>query len=192
MAEASFEQILVRVARLESASAVFSGVAYRSSTPRYATQPDLLTAEGSRRHGGRWNPIGIAAVYASLAPETAMAETLAHHRYYEIPIEDAMPRTFVAIQFNLHFVLDLRNGRVRQRLQLSESLLLTLDWRKEVKAGREPVTQLLGRAVFTSRLEGAIVPSAADPAGANLVIFPENLDPTSTIALIRPEELRHE
>ena len=79
--------------------------------------------------------------YASLTPETALAETLAHHRYYGIPIEDAMPRTFVAIQVKLQSVLDFRDGKVRQRLQVSESRILTIDWRKEVDEGREPITQ---------------------------------------------------
>lgn len=84
MAEPSVEQLMARLARLPTAA--FDGVVYRSSTPRYATEADILTGEGSRRVGGRWNPTGIAAVYASLTSETAMAETLAHNRYYLVPI----------------------------------------------------------------------------------------------------------
>jgi RES domain-containing protein len=146
----------------------FEGVVYRSSTPKYATETDLLTGAGSRQFGGRWNPVGIAVIYASLTPETAMAETLAHNRYYGVPVEDAMPRTFVAIDVKLKTVLDLRDGKVRQRLQVSEAQILTVDWRKEVKAGREPITQRLGRAAHAGGWEGLIVPAAADPAGHKL------------------------
>jgi RES domain-containing protein len=116
MAEPTIEQLERRLLRLSSLATPFDGIVYRSSTPKYATEIDLLTGEGSRRFGGRWNPPGTAVVYASLTPETAMAETLAHNRYYGIPIEDVMPRTFVAIQVNLKTVLDLRIGIVRRRL----------------------------------------------------------------------------
>ena len=86
MADPTLEQLQNRLARLKSSAVPFEGVVYRSSTPRYATETDLLTGEGSSRIGGRWNPKGIAVVYASLTPETAMAETLAHNRYYGVPI----------------------------------------------------------------------------------------------------------
>src|SRR4051794_3303894 len=116
MADPTVEQLQARLARIASLAGPFEGVVYRSSTPEYATEADLLTGEGSRRTGGRWNPKGVAVVYASLTPETAMAETLAHNRYYGIPIEDAMPRTFLAIAAKMATVLDLRDGKVRQRL----------------------------------------------------------------------------
>ena len=66
-----------RLAKLATESKPFDSVVYRSSTPQYAKETDLLTGEGSRRFGGRWNPIGTAVVYAALTPETAMAESLA-------------------------------------------------------------------------------------------------------------------
>lgn len=48
---------------------------FRSVTPRYASSHDLLSGYGARKHGGRWNPPGFfPAIYASLAPETALAE----------------------------------------------------------------------------------------------------------------------
>jgi RES domain-containing protein len=87
-------QLKNRLTRLLPSAGGFSAIGYRSSTPKYATENELLLGEGSKRHGGRWNPIGIAAVYASLTPETAMAETLAHNRYYGIAVEEAMPRTY--------------------------------------------------------------------------------------------------
>lgn len=128
-------------------------------------------------------------IYGSLTPETAMAETLAHNRYYAIPLQDAMPRTFVAIAINLQSVLDLRDGAVRQRLQVSLDRILTVDWRKEVHAGREPITQAIGRAASEVSLEGLIVPSAADPDGHNLLIFPANLQPGSEFTVLKAENL---
>jgi RES domain-containing protein len=154
MADPTLEQLQTRLARLVASAASFEGAVYRSSTPQYATETDLLTGEGSRRFGGRWNPVGIAMVYAALTPETAMAETLAHYRYYGIPIADAMPRTFVAVEVKLQTILDFRNGDVRRRLQVSEGRILTVDWRAEMRAGREPITQRLARAAHDGRGRG--------------------------------------
>ncbi len=185
----TFEQLKNRLTRLLPSATAFTRVGYRSSTPKYATEVDLLTGEGSKLCGGRWNPIGIAVIYASLTPETAMAEALAHQRYYGISIEDAMPRTFVAIQVKLHVVLDFRDGSIRQRLRVSEERILTVDWRTEMQTGREPITQIIGRAAYEGNWEGLIVPSAAGSKGHNLLVFPDRLRPASDIKVINPERL---
>src|SRR5436309_5111835 len=71
----------------------WSGVIYRSATPHYATETDLLSGKGSQVEGARWTPRGgFATVYGSLDPETALAESLAYHRHFDIPVEEAMPR----------------------------------------------------------------------------------------------------
>lgn len=181
--EPTLEQLTTRLTKLVPSATSFAGVGYRSSTPKYATEVDLLTGEGSKRNGGRWNPIGIPVVYIALTPETAMAETFAHHRYYGIPVEDAMPRTFVAIDAILQSVLDLRDGKIRQRLQVSEERILTVDWRKEVRAGRQPLTQAIGLAAYQSGLEGLIVPSAVDLQGHNLLIFRDKMQSGSQISV---------
>ncbi len=182
---ARFQKLLAPIGQ---STTEFAGIVYRSCTPRYATESDLLTGEGSRRHGGRWNPKGISAVYASLSPEVALAETLAHARYYRIPIHSAMPRTFVALAVELNKTLDLRDGAVRRRLGITLKQLGATDWRKEMKAGREGLTQSLGRAAFASSFECLVVPSAV-AGGGNLVIFTENLGPHSAIELLNAERL---
>jgi RES domain-containing protein len=187
--EPTAEQFKIRLTKLLPLATSFTAVGYRSSTPKYANETDLVTGEGSKLHGGRWNPIGISMVYLSLTPETAMAETLANNRYFGIPIEDAMPRTFVAVKATLQVVLDLRDGPIRQRLQVSEQRLLTVDWRKEVRAGREPITQMIGRAAYEVGLDGLVVPSAADPRDHNLLMFPGNMTLPSQILVQNPTRL---
>ena len=118
-----------------------------------------------------------------------MVETLAHHRYYGIPIADAMPRTFVAVDVELHYILDFRDGRIRQRLQVSEKRILTVDWRKESRAGHQPITQTIGLAAFEVGWEGLVVPSAADPSGQNLLIFPDKLQSGSHIGIQNAAQL---
>jgi RES domain-containing protein len=36
------------------------------------------SGEGARQRGGRWNPVGVAAVYCSLDPATAILEVAVH------------------------------------------------------------------------------------------------------------------
>jgi RES domain-containing protein len=184
----TLEQLKGRLTTLLSTAAPFTGTAYRSSTPEYAKETDLLTGEGARLLGGRWNPIGIAMIYASLTPEIAMAETLAHNRYFGIPIEDAMPRTFVAIEATLSAAIDFRIGSVRRRLRVSLDRLLNVDWRKEIRAGRRPITQLIGEAASEVGVKAMIVPSAAT-AGDNLVVFTGNLGSGSTIRILNADQL---
>lgn len=163
--------------------------AYRSATPEYAQQTDLLTGDGSRLHGSRWNPPGIAAVYASLAPETAMEESLAHFRYYGIALHAAMPRIFVAIQAKLSKVVDLTQGANRKRLLIAEQRLLECDWRKEMASGTAPLSQLVGQAASEAGLEALLVRSATDATGRNIVIFPDNLRKASHLSVLSPGKL---
>lgn len=173
------------VASLESAATLacpFEAVTFRSCSPRYANEPDLLRGEGSRRFGGRWNPVGVAMLYTSLTPEVAMAETLAHHRYYGLPIEGVMPRVFVAIEVRLQVVLDLRVPMVLRRLGLRPRSLVKVDWRRDVRAGRRPLSQSIGASLRGAGFEGMVVPSAA-LAGHNLVLLPDGLATGSSVRI---------
>ncbi len=178
------------IARLKAIKATRIAVtAYRSTTPEYAQEDDLITGEGSRLHGSRWNPPGIAAVYASFTPATAMEESLAHFRYYGIPFHAAMPRVFVAIKAQLAKVLDLTEGANRKRLQIAESRLLGCDWRKDMEGGSEALPQLVGRAAKEAGLEAIVVRSAEDKNGRNLVVFPANLRKSSQLIVLDPGKL---
>ena len=166
-----------------------TGIAYRSARPCYAKRGHLLTGAGSKKYGGRWNPPGsFAAVYLSLTLEVAVAEAVAHQRYFGIPEHAALPRTFVGVRLGLARVLDLRNGRLRQRLGVSLNRMRTEDWRWVNDGGQEAVTQALGRAACEVGFQGILVPSAAELSGSNIVAFPGRLGSTGTIELVELEE----
>jgi RES domain len=57
----------------------------------------VLTGEGARLNGGRWNPLGIPLLYTSTSPELALLETLVH--LDGTPIRDLPP--FVQISIDL-------------------------------------------------------------------------------------------
>jgi len=162
----------------------FSGKAYRSTSPKYATENDLITGDGSKLYGGRWNPIGIAAVYASLTIETAFQEALSQVRYFGMPVEQALPRTFCGLELSLIDVLDLRIGNIRSRLRFSREDMINSDWRKIVSAGKIPRTQSLGHAVYSLNLQAILVPSGVSKTAANIVVFPDNLNTSSHVEIL--------
>ena len=185
----TLEQLTTCFTKLVDDAPAFSGTTYRSCTPKYATETDLVTGEGSKLNGARWNPKGIAVVYAADSPETAMAESLAHFRYFGFPVQSAMPRTFAAITLKLKCVVDLRECSVRQRLHVSKDSMITVDWRNEVKAGLVPITQAIGQAAFDAGVEALIVPSAAQSYGFNVLVFPANLKKGSKIQILNADSL---
>lgn len=168
----------------------WTGFTYRSTTLQHANSNDILSGAGSRNFGGRWNPPdSFRTVYLSDSPETAMAESLAHYRYYSISITEGLPRVFVAVNVRLGNVLDLRVGVIRRVLRVSRTRLIDDPWREQNRMGSESLCQMIGRCAYEVDLEGLIVPSAATPKGFNLVIFPEKLSSASTMRIDRADRL---
>jgi RES domain-containing protein len=182
-AHPDFEQLLRRIAALMVNAVSLKQTVFRCSDPAFATEKDLLTGEGSRQFGGRWNPpSSFATVYAALSDETALAEAKANHLYYGLDPADALPRTMVAVNTRLSNVIDLTLGTTRKLLGVSATRMRGDDWRKLNRRGAESLTQAIGRATYESGVEGLIVPAC--DGGKNVVWFPGNLRTTSR-AVIR-------
>jgi filamentous hemagglutinin len=190
MTHPNADRLRTALGRCASRAVRWSSVVYRSATPRYANKDDLLTGIGSRSAGARWNPPrSFPAVYASLDPHTALDEVLAHFRHYGIPIESAMPRVTVSVRVGLARVLDLTDGPTRSVLRVSARRMLDEPWREEQSAGREALTQVIGRLARELGWEGLLVPSAARKGGVNLIVFPDNLGRGSTLEILNVGEL---
>ncbi len=46
---------------------------------------DILSGEGARRYGGRWNPVGVPAIYTSQSRALAALEVLVHLSAIDTP-----------------------------------------------------------------------------------------------------------
>jgi RES domain-containing protein len=185
-----FERLTTAVARCLPLAGAWAGEVFRFAVPRWATAAHLLTGAGALRAGGRWHRIGaFRAVYASLDPETALAESPAHYRRFGVPVRDAMPRTLNAVGVTLRHVLDLTAGAVRRHLVVSQARMVAEEWWVRQERDDEALTQAIGRATWTAGVEGLIVPSAARLGGRGLVYLPNNRRPGSTLTIINSDEL---
>ena len=174
---------------LDSAAA-WNGWICRATTLKYANSRDLLSGKGAKDHGGRWNPKGgFASVYGALEPATAIEETLGHYRRAGIPFSVAMPLVLIAVEGTLGATLDLTDGKLRQRIRVSEKTMRTCDWKRAQHDGVESVTQALGRIAFELKLEGILVPSSVLAGATILVAFPDNFRRGSQLRIDRVEDL---
>ena len=155
---------------------------FRFINPQYSVAADIVSGEGARYAAGRWNLPGgtVKLAYTAAEPETALAETLAHARYFRLPSFFALPRVLVGLCLRATRVLDLRDGALRRKLFLSSARIIGTDWRKDNRRGREAVTQAWGTAFEAVGFEAVIAPSSAlPPGGINVLVFPGNLLPRS-------------
>ncbi len=112
----------------------------------------------------------LSQVYGSTTDITALEECKANDRYYGIVTKS--PRLLVAIEAKLTRVLDLTNADIRRALDLTLAELAAEDWRKLLAAGKEGLTQVIGRAVAETGGSGLLARSSAAHRGVNVAIFP--------------------
>ncbi len=72
----------------------FNGVIVRCVAARYAGKNDFFSGFGAAKAGGRWNPVGLEAVYASLEIETAHAEAFQAFTYRGYSLLNMRPRVY--------------------------------------------------------------------------------------------------
>ena len=63
-----------------------SGTVWRIGTDTPAYQAHDLSGAGAKATGGRWNPAGVALVYASLSRALACLETMVHFNAGGLPL----------------------------------------------------------------------------------------------------------
>ncbi len=159
----------------------WSRVAFRATAERYANRDDLLTGEGSKRAGGRWNPIGsFRTVYLSIGVDTAVSEFLGQFAHYGLQAAELTPFVVAGAEVRLTKTLDLTTAALRRSLHLKLLDLIQNDWRAAQDAGSESLTQVVGRIAFELEFDGLLVPSATKRGETNVVVFPGNLDPPNS------------
>lgn len=142
----------------------FAGFLYRALNPVYARDP--LSGRGAQLYGGRFNPKGTPALYASLSPMTALREAN--------QVGTLQPTTLVAYDADVRPVFDTRDPGSLAGFGMSPRDLASVAWRDEMMTNGESETQKFARRLIAAGYAALLVPSFARGASStdlNLVLW---------------------
>lgn len=154
------------------------GIVYRAHHPRWAFAPD--SGEGARRHGGRFNPVGVPALYAARRLETAWLEAQGGFAF------KAQPMTMCAYEVDCADVLDLTDATTRAAEGVAPGDL-SCAWEDIADRGGEPPSWALARRLIAAGHAGIVVPSFAAGAGeadANVVFWRWSAEPPHIVRVV--------
>ena len=140
-------------------------VVYRALNPVWVGDP--LSGEGARRHGGRFNPKGMPALYCTLDPVTAVREVSQIGQ----PLQ---PTILVSFQADVDPVFDATDATLLAGQGVSAAELSANDWRMHMAAGHEAPGQSLARRLVAQGFHGLLAPSFVRLAPAqarNLILW---------------------
>jgi len=143
------------------------GEFFRSVAFRHFHPDDVIGGEGTRLHGGRFVPPGVAAVYASFDEQTALREvtarsSLLHGRNF-IEFRD-YPRMIYVLRVTTQRNLDLS-------ISLDSGLQKVLA--HAVRPGDHTASQTLAGIWIDAGIESVVFPSATG-SGRNVVVYLSN------------------
>ena len=152
------------------------GVAFRAHHPRWAYDP--LSGEGARRHGGRFNPPGTAALYLSLRLETAWLEAQQGFAF------KAQPMTMCAYRLDMADLLDLADPTVLAGLGITATDL-GCAWELLAADRAMPPSWVLATRLIGEGIAGIRVRSYAAGAGAEPINLVSGAGTTARATLWR-------
>lgn len=143
---------------------LYRGKLYRALNPVYAHEP--LSGRGAEFYGGRFNPKGLPALYASLSVITALREANQAGSF--------QPTTLVSYDAEIDGVFDSRDEAALQAEDMDAAALADGTWRDQMKATGEARTQAFGRRLIAKGFHAVLVRSFAPGASEqdlNLVLW---------------------
>jgi RES domain-containing protein len=147
-------------------------VVYRALNPVWVGNP--LSGDGAKRYGGRFNPKGMAALYCTLDPVTAVREVSQIGQ----PLQ---PTILVSFQADVDPIFDATDLRALAGQGMTPDALAANDWRVHMAAGQDAPTQRFARRLVQVGYAGMLAPSyarLAPPQARNLILWrwtPETL-----------------
>jgi RES domain-containing protein len=142
-----------------------TGLVYRAHNPRWSFAPH--SGDGAARYGGRFNPLGLPALYTSRRMETAWLEA-----QQGFPFK-AQPLTICAYEVDCADVADLTDEDERHDLGIATADL-NCAWEDMVARGIDPPSWHLARRLLGEGYAAILVPSfapGAGPADRNVVFW---------------------
>jgi RES domain-containing protein len=155
-----------------------TGFAYRAHNPRWAFAPD--SGLGAASTGGRFNPVGMPALYTARRFETAWLEA-----QQAFPFK-AQPMTLCAYEVDCEDIVDLSDSAT---LAVHGITLADLGcaWKDLAIRGIKPPSWAITEHFVAAGTAGVIVPSFAKGASAadiNVVFWDWAEDPPHQVRVI--------
>lgn len=140
-----------------------TGIAYRAVSLTYYANG--LSPKGARENAGRFNRIGLSALYIGLQPQTAIAE------FYGS--EEHTPLVLLPVKYDLRNVVDLTGDMKGWPKDWKK---WDGNWRKALSAKGVPdcPSWRCGDDVVSRKMSGILYPSQYHPGHNALALFPEN------------------
>lgn len=134
----------------------YTGIVYRGHNPRWQHAP--VSGDGAARHGGRWNPVGMPALYTSERFETAWLEAQQGFAF------KTQPLTLCTYEVNCGPILDLCSPDIQKQVHPAPEEWMHEAW-LDKKLRREPVIAWeITTRLIAAGIAGIRVPSQAKGA----------------------------
>lgn len=156
----------------------FAGPVFRAHNPEWAFDP--LSGEGARRHGGRFNRRGRAALYTALSPLTAIREASPLGR----PLD---PITLCEYAVDCADVLDATDPEGWAAAGIDADDLCCRDWELRMMKGMPVPSQDLSERLIGAGFAALMVRSfarGATVAEVNLVFWNWRAAPPHAVRVI--------
>ncbi len=160
----------------------FQGRVYRAHNPRWSFAS--TSGDGAARFGGRFNPIGVPALYTSLRMETAWLEAQQGFAFKPQPL------TVCAYEVDCEAMLDLTDPAVRHEHGVADADL-ACPWEDLADRGEVPPSWRLAQRLIAEGAAGVAAPCFAPGAtnlDRNLVFWRWSADLPCRVCLIDDEK----
>ena len=161
-----------------------TGFVYRAHNPRWAFAPG--SGRGAAAAGGRFNPVGMPALYTARRFETAWLEA-----QQAFPFK-AQPMTLCAYEVDCEDILDLTDTASLSAHGVT-SADLACPWKDLSTRGIKPPSWEIMERLFATGIAGVVVPSFAKGAVAadvNVVFWGWAPDPPHRVQVIDDDDRR--
>ena len=155
---------------------------FRSVAFRYFHPEDVISGDGTRLHGGRFVPVGVRAVYASLEEETAQREVTSRKSAL-----GGRSQISVGEYPRMTYVLSVATNR---NLDLAATLPSELAnvVRRCLRGPGYSVSQELAASWISEGIDSVVFPSATG-TGRNVAVYLANATAGSVVVRNRAEVL---
>lgn len=157
------------------------GLVYRAHNPRWAFEPD--SGAGAARYGGRFNRIGVPALYTSLRLETAWLEAQQGFAF------KAQPMTMCAYRVDCEDIVDLTDPAALDANGI-RAADLACAWEDMADRGQSSATWTIADRLVATGSAGILVRSFAAGASAadlNAVFWTWSSVPPHQVSVVDDE-----